>query len=124
MSTTRTQRIDAPSTLVRVRSKRHPSCPTGTVVAWSKTNGVTPGKSPRMREISTPPDPSASSGREGPKRKENMIDRRDFLRIASLTAVWPYAPTWAQPSGLIVNDVHSQLNATRVHRIVEPETLD
>jgi FAD/FMN-containing dehydrogenase len=53
-----------------------------------------------------------------------MIDRRDFLRIASLTAVWPYAPTWAQPSSLIVNDVHSQLNATRVHRIMEPETLD
>src|SRR5438552_12246717 len=68
MSTTRTQRIDAPSTLVRVRSKRQPSCPTGTVVAWSKTNGVTPGKSPRMREISTPPEPPASSVREAQEK--------------------------------------------------------
>ena len=32
----------------RIRSKHHPSCPTGTVVAWWKTNGVTVGKSLRM----------------------------------------------------------------------------
>jgi PhnB protein len=28
--------------------ERHPSCPTGTVAAWWKTNGVTPGKSPHI----------------------------------------------------------------------------
>jgi FAD/FMN-containing dehydrogenase len=41
-----------------------------------------------------------------------------------LTAAWPYAAAAAQPAGVIVNDIHSQLNATRVHRIVEPQTLD
>jgi FAD/FMN-containing dehydrogenase len=53
-----------------------------------------------------------------------MIDRRDFLKYAGATAVWPYGAALAQPSGVVVNDIHSQLNATRVHRIVEPETLD
>lgn len=53
-----------------------------------------------------------------------MIDRREFLRIAGLTAAWPYVAASAQPSGVIVNDIHSRLNAIRVHRIVEPETLD
>lgn len=52
-----------------------------------------------------------------------MIDRRDFLKIAGLAAAWPYT-SWAQPSGVIVNDLHSQLNATRVNRVVEPDTLD
>ena len=53
-----------------------------------------------------------------------MIDRRECLKLASLAAAWPYAASAAQSSGVIVNDLHSQLNATRVHRIVEPETLD
>jgi len=53
-----------------------------------------------------------------------MIDRREFLKFAGLTAAWPCAGTWAQPSGVLVNDLHSQLNPTRVDRIVEPETFD
>lgn len=53
-----------------------------------------------------------------------MIDRREFLKITGVAAVWPNVTAAAQPSGVIVNDVHSQLNATRVHRIVQPETLD
>src|SRR5207249_9280743 len=53
-----------------------------------------------------------------------MIDRREFLRIAGLTAAWPCAGAWAQAPGVLVNDLHSQLNPTRVDRIVEPETLD
>jgi FAD/FMN-containing dehydrogenase len=53
-----------------------------------------------------------------------MIGRREFLRIAGLTAAWPYAGAWAQPSGVLVNDLHSQLNPTRVNRVVEPETPD
>lgn len=53
-----------------------------------------------------------------------MMDRREYLKLASVAAVWPYAAAAAQPSGVIVNDLHSQLNATRVHRIVEPQTLD
>mgnify|MGYP001186253539 FL=1 len=52
-----------------------------------------------------------------------MIDRRDFLRIAGLSAAWPQA-TYAATPGVTVNDLHSQLNPTRVNRVVEPETLD
>lgn len=53
-----------------------------------------------------------------------MIDRRECLKLASAAAVWPGVITAARASGVIVNDLHSQLNATRVHRIVEPQTLD
>ena len=52
-----------------------------------------------------------------------MIDRREFLKIAGLTATWPYTGAWAQAPGVLVNDLHSQLNPTRVDRVVEPETL-
>ena len=51
-----------------------------------------------------------------------MITRRTFLRIAGLAAAWPYAP--ARAAGVVVNDIHSGLNATRVHSVVEPDTLD
>ncbi|HSC95274.1 MAG TPA: FAD-binding oxidoreductase, partial [Burkholderiales bacterium] len=51
-----------------------------------------------------------------------MINRRDFLRVATLAAAWPLAP--ARAAGVVVNDIHSGLNATRVSRIVEPGTLD
>lgn len=53
-----------------------------------------------------------------------MINRREFLGIAGLTAAWPHVAASAAQSGVIVNDIHSQLNATRVHRIEEPETFD
>ncbi len=52
-----------------------------------------------------------------------MIDRREFLKIAGLTAAWPCGGAWAQGSGTVVNDLHSQLNPTPVDRVVEPETL-
>src|SRR5260370_41661323 len=53
-----------------------------------------------------------------------MIDRREFMKVVGLTAAWPYARAWAQAPGVLVNDLHSQLNPTRVDRIVEPETFD
>src|SRR5260221_12771456 len=53
-----------------------------------------------------------------------MIDRREFVKLVGLTAAWPYARAWAQAPGVLVNDLHSQLNPTRVDRILEPETLD
>ena len=53
-----------------------------------------------------------------------MIDRREFLKIAGLSAAWPGSGAWARPAGVIVNDLHSQLNSTRVNRIVEPDSLD
>src|SRR5258706_9729125 len=53
-----------------------------------------------------------------------MIARREFVKLVGLTAAWPYARAWAQAPGVLVNDRHSQLNPTRVDRIVEPETHD
>lgn len=52
-----------------------------------------------------------------------MIDRREFLGIAGLAAGWPRLATAGEP-GVVVNDVHSQLNPTRVDRIEQPDTLD
>ena len=57
-----------------------------------------------------------------------MFKRRDFLKAAALA--WPAAafPQAAKkdkpPPGILVNDVHSQLNSARVWRIVQPESLD
>ncbi len=52
-----------------------------------------------------------------------MINRRQFLGAAGLSAAWPYDVALARP-GVVVNDIHSQLTATRVNRIVEAGTLD
>jgi len=57
-----------------------------------------------------------------------VFKRRDFLKAAALA--WPASalPQSAKkdkpPPGILVNDVHSQLNSTRVWRIVQPDTLD
>jgi FAD/FMN-containing dehydrogenase len=61
-----------------------------------------------------------------------VISRRNFLRLAGLAAAWPQAAAWGQAAkkavkpapGIPVNDIHSQLNSTRVYRIVAPQTLD
>jgi len=53
-----------------------------------------------------------------------MISRRDFLKVTGLAVGWPHAPVLAAAQGVVVNDIHSQLNATRVHSVVEPDTLD
>ena len=68
-----------------------------------------------------------------------MPSRRQFLKTSSLAAAaLPMAGCIARPlpvlspydssipdtpPGLIVNDVHSQLNATRVHAVVKPESV-
>jgi FAD/FMN-containing dehydrogenase len=66
------------------------------------------------------------------------INRREFLKVSSAVATLPVAGCIARPIqvrlpyasaipehdlGLIVNDVHSQLNATRVDAIVKPSTV-
>src|SRR5207248_6548281 len=64
---------------------------------------------------------------EWPKlREEEMRNRREFLRLAALGALWPGALAWGQkkPEGILVNDLHGQLSATWVNRIVQPDTLD
>jgi hypothetical protein len=48
-----------------------------------------------------------------------MLTRRDFIRAAAL-APWLSPHAAAQGRGVVVNDIHSQLTATRVHRIVPP----
>lgn len=53
-----------------------------------------------------------------------MLNRREFLRTASLVPLWPCVTSWAQPQSVAVNDLHSRLNETRVARVVAPRTLD
>ncbi len=55
-----------------------------------------------------------------------MITRRQFLKAGGLVCLLPFpvALTRAAPTGVLVNDIHSQLNATRVHRVVTPQSLD
>jgi FAD/FMN-containing dehydrogenase len=59
-----------------------------------------------------------------------VISRRSFLQLAAAAAAWPrnlraQASKKAKPPpGILVNDVHSQLNSTRVYRIAAPTSLD
>lgn len=68
-----------------------------------------------------------------------VMNRRDFLRASSAMAVAPLAGCVARPmavrspyaslipeseEGTLVNDVHSQLNLTRVDRIVKVRTVE
>ena len=55
-----------------------------------------------------------------------MFSRRDFLKIAAFLSYWPYG--WLnekkQQNGIIVNDIHSQLNTTHVAEISKANSLD
>jgi FAD/FMN-containing dehydrogenase len=52
-----------------------------------------------------------------------MLTRREFIRTAALFALAPRI--LAEPEREIwVNDVHSQLNRTRVHKLLSPRTRD
>jgi len=55
-----------------------------------------------------------------------MMNRRDFMKAAGLLALWPYgcAKQTSTPAGTLVNDVHSQLNPTRVDHIVRVDSLE
>lgn len=60
-----------------------------------------------------------------------MLSRRDFLKhsteIAALAALQSTSlgkDLAVAASGVLLNDVQSQLNATRVHQVVQPTTLD
>src|SRR5437773_10490262 len=50
-----------------------------------------------------------------------MLSRREFLRAAALLAVTPYIRALPEPKSW-VNDVHSQLNRTRVRELLTPRT--
>jgi len=52
-----------------------------------------------------------------------MLTRREFIRTAALFALAPRI--LAEPErGIWVNDVHSQLNRTRVRELLKPRTRD
>src|SRR5438094_2325007 len=52
-----------------------------------------------------------------------MLTRREFIRMAALFALAPHV--FAQrENGVWVNDVHSQLNRTRVRELLRPRTRD
>src|SRR5215472_6489464 len=51
-----------------------------------------------------------------------MLTRREFIRTASLFALAPQV--FAERKEIWVNDVHSQLNRTRVRELVRPRTTD
>ncbi|MGH8677345.1 MAG: hypothetical protein ACREUQ_03210, partial [Burkholderiales bacterium] len=55
-----------------------------------------------------------------------MTDRRRFLRNAAALGLLGPAPLiWArEEAGVVVNDIHSQLNATRVARVETPTSVD
>ncbi len=54
-----------------------------------------------------------------------MITRRRFLEAAALAPLLPRPDAYAQTmTGVLVNDIHSQLTATRVNHIVAPQSLD
>jgi FAD/FMN-containing dehydrogenase len=53
-----------------------------------------------------------------------MLTRRQFIGAASLAPCIAQVEAAAGASGVVVNDVHSQLTATRVNRIVAPLTVD
>ena len=55
-----------------------------------------------------------------------MLTRQQFLIGSALFACWPTGCMWrfTEPSGTLVNDIHSQLNSTLVDRLVRPDSLD
>ena len=67
------------------------------------------------------------------------LNRREFLKVSTAAAALPVAGCIARPiavhspyasaipdtsASLLVNDVHSQLNATEVREIVKPRTVE
>src|SRR2546426_11757616 len=47
-----------------------------------------------------------------------------ILRLGAVLVLLASSPAWAaDPGGVVVNDIHSQLNATRVESIVKPATI-
>ncbi len=58
-----------------------------------------------------------------------MMNRRDFLRTAGLLSLVPAGSSCRQPPegtprGIVLNDIHSQLNPTRVATVAPVQSLD
>src|SRR5437773_10519476 len=55
----------------------------------------------------------------------SMLTRREFLEAGTAIALAPYGCAGERSApGVLVNDIHSQLNATRVYRVVKPASAD
>jgi len=54
-----------------------------------------------------------------------MLTRRNFLKLAGATLVLPWgcARLGLEPSGVLLNDVHSKLNSSRVNRVLQPRSI-
>ena len=53
------------------------------------------------------------------------LDRREFLKQTALLALTPSLPgRTGEPTGEWVNDVHSQLNRTRVRQVLRPRSVE
>ncbi len=69
-------------------------------------------------------------GSEGHLAGAIMLTRRKFLKLiptlGTAVTLWPAGCTWQPPrrARTIVNDSHSQLNLTRVHRVVTPDSIE
>src|SRR2546426_6222465 len=50
------------------------------------------------------------------------LSRREFLKLASVVAALPATRVEARESGFLVNDIHAQINPTRVRAIVQPRS--
>jgi len=60
-----------------------------------------------------------------PAHPPDQLSRRRFLQSAAgALALAGCAGRAAAPDGLILNDIHSQLNATRVHAVVRADSVD
>ena len=59
-----------------------------------------------------------------------MLTRREFLKVipgmGAAVSLWPAGCTWQVPkqATTTVNDIQSQLNLTRVHRVVRPDSIE
>lgn len=53
-----------------------------------------------------------------------MLDRREFLKFASIAALAPAACVTPKPTGVWVNDIHSQLNRTWVSALRKPASIE
>ncbi len=51
------------------------------------------------------------------------MDRRRFLKIAALAALLPGRSVDAKSSGILVNDIHSQLNPTIVSKVIDVRSV-
>jgi FAD/FMN-containing dehydrogenase len=54
-----------------------------------------------------------------------MLTRRSFLKLAGATLVLPWGCSriGLEPAGVLLNDIHSKLNLTRVDRVLQPRSI-